>query len=144
MKRLKTTRQYCLEEDDQAYAIYNPNWTEFDIHWRLECRIAAMLGLGFTVKNEVTLRIGKTSTRIDIMVFKNKQPICGVEVKRNENSTNPVQYKRQLSFYQEFHKATSIPIYYCRSFGEIKGVAHRIHNYMRDNYRMKSCNGGAE
>lgn len=144
MKRSKTTRQYCFEDDDQVYAIYNPNWTEFDIHWRLECRIAAMLGPGFTVKNEVTLHIGKILTRIDIMVFKDKQPICGVEVKRNNDTTYSPQYKRQLSFYQEFHKLTGIPIFHCRSFGEIKGVAYRIHNYMQDNYKMKSCNGGAE
>jgi hypothetical protein len=141
-KKKKPKEKIYIDDTQGIYAIYNREWTEFDIHARLMVYMGALVDgcVGLNVKSEVTLGIGKRRTIIDIMIFKDNFPVCGIEVKKSKSKTNPAQFKKQVSFYQDFHEQTGIPIYYCQGFNNIKPTAREVHNYIYEQYGIKNAN----
>lgn len=141
MNKRKKTKCYCLPGTQEVYVLYSSDWSEIDIHARVLMKVGVCCESlpGITVKSEVGIYIKNKYCRIDIMIFKGMLPLCGIEVKKHNSTTNPAQQAKQSALYKAFEKFTGIPIYYCNGFKDIKPITSKVINYVYRQYLPKKC-----
>lgn len=125
-----------LSKDHGIYILRTNKWSELAIHARINMILFCLCvgkyknGDVVSIKDEVSIVMGKRQARVDIMLFCNEKPICAVEIKRDRAMRCTPQFKRQEAIYKEFHSTTGIPVFYCFGFDEIRLVAYTVRQFL--------------
>lgn len=109
--------------------------TEFDIQYRLYSDIEFLcqqLDNGSEVKSEVTVYMDDTiRCRFDIMIFKNGQAVCAIEVKKSKYlSANQDQDEKQITKYKMFQRCAGVPVLWCKGMDEIDKTVEAIKKHI--------------
>ncbi len=127
--------------DADVYILYPKYNTEFDIQYKLYTKISDLcyeLDNGREIKSEVTILCDGIKSRVDLMVFnKNKEALCGIEVKRFNHEVAGYTKEHYLNYdnkqnmkYKFFTRLTKIPIIYCFGEQDIKKTIKAIRKYI--------------
>lgn len=111
--------------------------TEFEIQAAIYYSLTETCGkinhqyeLKCNIKSEVTIYIDrKTILRFDLMLFNDMEPICGIEVKKQNSQIND-QSRRQKIRYEMFERLTEIPVLYCKGMGEVAQTIKKAERYL--------------
>jgi hypothetical protein len=105
--------------------------SEFDIQTELYGELSFLcysLDNKTEIKSEVTAFYDKIKSRFDLMIFKDRIPICAIEVKRyqdkSENQEHQ-QYKQKIR-YEMFARASGIPVLYCTGMKDVRGIVEKV------------------
>jgi len=128
----RSFRAVPVKSDEADLCVLYPRFpSEFDIQTELYGELSYLcycLDNGSEIKSEVTAYYDKIKSRFDLMIFKDRIPVCAVEVKRyldrSENKEHH-QYKQKIK-YEMFARASGIPVLYCTGTKDVKDIVKKV------------------
>lgn len=98
---------------------YPSAYSEFEIQASIYC---ALIAVGLDVRGEVKCK----PCRFDLVVYKNKEAVCIIEVKKWRKKTEPTKTKQFIKY-----SSYNLPLFYCGYMADVTKVCSDVLSIVR-------------